>query len=216
MKAINLGCGLVVAPGWINIDNSPNARLSKYPALRWALWKVGALSEGHYNIKWPASIEIHDLTRKLPYPDHHIDYVYTSHFIEHLERSEAEQLLREVFRVLKPCGIVRIVVPDLAIGVRQYVEAIGSNPEDADAAPRFLSWLQLGTSRTRSPHRWMYDAPSLKRILKAVGFDDIAACEYRQGRVPDCEILDSRPEDSLHIEAAKPEQRTPIGGPSAS
>jgi hypothetical protein len=28
-KAINLGCGLSIAPGWMNIDNSPNARLSK-------------------------------------------------------------------------------------------------------------------------------------------------------------------------------------------
>jgi hypothetical protein len=33
--ALNLGCGLSIAPGWINIDNSPNARLAKYPRLRW-------------------------------------------------------------------------------------------------------------------------------------------------------------------------------------
>src|SRR4029077_9096433 len=64
--AINLGCGLSTAPGWINIDNSPNARLAKYPWVRWTLWKIGILSDLHYSVNWSDSIQTYDLKKTLP------------------------------------------------------------------------------------------------------------------------------------------------------
>ena len=77
--ALNLGRGLSIAPGWINIDNSPNARLAKYPRLRWTLWKLGILSDFRYSVNWDRPIKIHNLKKGLPYADSSIDYVYTSH-----------------------------------------------------------------------------------------------------------------------------------------
>lgn len=202
--AINLGCGLSIAPGWINIDNSPNARLAKYPWLRRALWKFGVLSDHHYSVAWPKSIELHDLRKALPHSDSSVDYVYTSHFLEHLSREDASRLIGESFRVLKPRGLVRVVVPDLAIGARNYVATMQSNPNDPIAAPEFLNWLQLSRLGVRDPHQWMYDAPSLTAILAERGFTNVTVCKYRQGKMPDCDILDNRPEDSLHLEAEKP------------
>jgi SAM-dependent methyltransferase len=204
VKGINLGCGLSVAPGWINLDNSPNARLVKYPLLRWGLWKLGVLSNFHYAVQWPESITIVDLRKPLPFADGTIDYVYSSHFLEHLSVDDARRLLREVFRVLKRGGLMRIVVPDLALGVRQYVTALETNPHDTQAAPTFLNWLQLSRPGLRDPHLWMYDAPSLSAMLGEIGFARTAVCEFRKGSVPDCDILDNRPEDSLHLEAEKP------------
>lgn len=202
VKALNLGCGLSVAPGWINIDNSPNARLSKYPLLRWLLWKLGILSDLHYRINWSKTIEIHDLKKRLPYADSTIDYVYTSHFLEHHALVDARRLIAEVFRILKPGGVARIVVPDLALGARLYLNALESN--DPKAAPEFLSWMQLSRQGVRDPLLWMYDAPSLGAMLTETGFTRVSVCAFKQGRVPDCDILDNRPEDSLHIEAEKP------------
>lgn len=204
LKSLNLGCGLSVAPGWINIDNSPNARLAKYPLLRKVLWKLGLLSELHYAVKWPASVVTCDLRKRLPYADSTIDYVYTSHFLEHLSQSAAQKLLVEVFRVMKPGGLLRVVVPDLAIAVRQYVAATQANPHDANAATEFLHFLQLSRPGTRDPHLWMYDAPSLAAMLHDCGFIKAVVCEYKKGRMPDCDILDNRPSDSLHLEAEKP------------
>jgi predicted SAM-dependent methyltransferase len=203
-KAINLGCGLSIAPGWINVDNSPNAQLSKYPLLRWALWKARVLSNQHYRVSWPDSIKIHNLKKRLPYEDSSIDYVYTSHFLEHLALTDAERLIKEAFRVLKPGGVIRVVVPDLALGARQYLASLEANPDDARAAPNFLRWLQLSRQGVRDPHLWMYDAPSLTSMLADAGFINVAVCRFRQGRVPDCETLDNRPEDSIHLEAEKP------------
>lgn len=204
VKAINLGCGLSIAPGWINVDNSPNARLSKYPLLKWFLWKLGILSDHHYSVKWPASIETYDVRKKLPFADSSIDYVYTSHFLEHISYADAHRLVKEIFRLLKPCGVVRIVVPDLAIGARQYLAAMEANPKNAKAAPDFLNWLQLVDSGVRGRHLWMYDAPSLSAMLEGVGFIHPVVCGYQKGRVPDCDILDNRPEESLYLEAEKP------------
>ena len=202
--AINLGCGLSTAPGWINIDNSPNARLAKYPWVRWTLWRLGVLSNHHYAVPVPRSIEIRDLKKPLPYADSSIDYVYTSHFLEHLSRDDGKKLIGEAFRVLKPRGLVRLVVPDLAIGARHYVATMQSNPNDAKAAPEFLNWLQLSKPGVRDPHLWMYDAPSLTGVLSECGFINAVVCEYQEGRVPDCDILDNRPEESLYLEAEKP------------
>jgi predicted SAM-dependent methyltransferase len=204
IKAINLGCGLSIAPGWINIDNSPNARLSKYPLLRWLLWRFRVLSDVHFRVNWPRSIEIHNLKKRLPYEDASIDYAYTSHFLEHLALKDARSLMKEVFRVLKPGGVIRIVVPDLAIGARQYLASLNGNSHNGKAAAEFLSWLQLSKPGVRDPHLWMYDAPSLTAMLSEIGFRNVVVCEYRQGRVPDCDVLDNRPEDSLHLEAEKP------------
>lgn len=204
VRAINLGCGLSVAPGWINIDNSPNARLAKIPLLRELLWKVGLLSDHHYAVKWPASVKYHNLKRRLPYPDRSIDYVYTSHFLEHLSQNDAQRLIAEAYRVLKSGGLIRIVVPDIALSARKYVAAIKANPNDANAATEFLNSLQLGWHKARDPHLWMYDAPSLTGLLTGHGFINTVVCEYRSGRVPDCDTLDNRPEDSLHLEAEKP------------
>lgn len=202
--ALNLGCGVSIAPGWINIDNSPNARLVKHPVLKWSLWKLGVLSDHHYAVPWATSIRVHNLKKRLPYPDASVDYVYTSHFLEHLTAEDARRLISEVFRVLKPCGLLRLVVPDLAIGAGHYVEAIQADPNDARAAPEFLNWLQLGSSVARDPHCWMYDAPSLAAVLRDCGFVNPVVSEYRKGRMPDCEILDNRPDESLFVEAEKP------------
>ncbi len=202
--AINLGCGLSSAPGWINIDNSPNARLAKHPRLRWSLWKIGILSDSQFAVEWPASITSRDLRKKLPYSDGSIDFVYTSHFLEHLPLQLARQLIEEVFRVLRSGGVARIVVPDLAAGAREYLNAIQKDPSDGNAANNFLEWLQLGRPGIRDPHCWMYDAPSLSAMLAEIGFTSVVVCQYRSGRVPDCDILDNRPEDSLHLEAEKP------------
>jgi predicted SAM-dependent methyltransferase len=202
--AINLGCGLSTAPGWINIDNSPSARLSKYPLLKLILRKLGVLSNPHYGAQWSRAIEVRDLRKPLPYDDLSIDYVYSSHFLEHLSPDDGQKLIGEVFRVLKPRGLVRIVVPDLAIGARHYVAAMDSNPNDAKAATAFINWLQLSTTGLRDPHLWMYDAPSLAAIFSECGFINTVVCEYRKGRVPDCDILDNRADESLYLEAEKP------------
>lgn len=48
---------------------------------------------------------------KLPFDDGSIAAVYAQHFLEHLTGSEVVEMFEEVERVLKPGGVMNIVVP---------------------------------------------------------------------------------------------------------
>ena len=51
--------------------------------------------------------------RKIPEPDESYDAVYSSHTLEHFGRNEILPILLEWLRVLKPGGILMIIVPNL-------------------------------------------------------------------------------------------------------
>ena len=55
----------------------------------------------------------HDITKGLPFRDNEFHAVYHSHVLEHLQPADGEKLLDECFRVLRPGGVLRIVVPNL-------------------------------------------------------------------------------------------------------
>lgn len=86
MKFLNLACGPVylIDDHWVNID----------------FVSVGREVIGH------------DLLTSLPFDDSEFDLVYSSHFLEHVPRSCVHTFLLECKRVLRPGGILRLVLPD--------------------------------------------------------------------------------------------------------
>lgn len=72
-----------------------------------------------------------DIRQALPYADDSFDVVYSSHVLEHLTPDAGERFLREQFRVLKPGGICRVVVPNLEEICRIYLRHL----EEADRTP---------------------------------------------------------------------------------
>ena len=53
---------------------------------------------------------IADIEKGLPFlPDNSVDELFSRHLLEHIEN--LEPLIREIFRVLKPGGIHRVIVP---------------------------------------------------------------------------------------------------------
>ena len=93
---LNIGCGSKIHPNWINMDLA-----ARCPGVR-----------------------AHDLRRGLPLPDRSADACYSSHVLEHLTPAEAGFFIREQFRVLKPGGIIRVVVPDLEPICRNYCRGL--------------------------------------------------------------------------------------------
>tara|TARA_Y100001938_G_C8088348_1_gene433482 strand:- start:1747 stop:2589 length:843 start_codon:yes stop_codon:yes gene_type:complete len=64
----------------------------------------------------------------LPYEDHSVDYVFSSHFFEHIRDDLAQHLINESYRVLKHRGTIRITTPHfekmknaLALGDESYI-----------------------------------------------------------------------------------------------
>lgn len=86
----------------------------------------------------PASPEVTriDAQDGLPFADATFRAVYHSHVLEHLHPDDARGLLRECHRILKPGGVLRVVVPNLEEIARCYLarlEEARAGAPDADA-----------------------------------------------------------------------------------
>lgn len=200
---INLGCGLLTHPNWVNVDGSWNARLAKHPLLRKALTVLHVLPKEKEAVPWSRDIFIHDIRKPLPFRDNSAEAIYASHVLEHLYREQGQQLARESFRVLVPDGIVRFVVPDLNAIVREYLggQPFGEVPASQKATPSGDLLNERLLMRWPSPskhnfvlkayeamqdfhsHKWMYDAGSLAALLRLAGFVDVSQKNYAESRI---------------------------------
>jgi len=199
---VNIGCGLAVASGWINIDGSLNALVATLPPFvhRYFYRLTGArqyYSRDEYLLLLREHRFVHhDLRYGLPLADEIVDYLYSSHFIEHLFRKDAEYLLRESYRVLKPGGIIRISVPDLEYAITLY--------KDGEKEKMLSNYFFVEDDNSYyARHKYMYDFDMLAEILDNINFINIQRCTFRKGLTPDIETLDNRAGDSLFLEATK-------------
>ena len=200
---INLGCGLTVAPDWLNIDGSLNAFVAHYPRFIKKSFFSFSGSSNYYsknqyiNILDNNRFVFHNLSYGLPIGDEKANFCYSSHLLEHLTKHQGEYLIKEIFRVLKPNGLVRIVVPDLEFAIGLY---------EKGQKKRMLSdffFVDLDGSYL-ARHKYMYDFQLIKEALEQCGFINIIRYVYQQGYTPDIEILDNQQEVSLYVEAQKP------------
>ena len=198
-RRLQLGAFDQVQEGWLNTDVTPHLFVARVPGLAWLLHRVGVIGADRYaahRLGTFRRLSYLDVTKRFRFHDETFEAVYASHLLEHLDRDLAQQCLKEVHRVLRPGGILRIAVPDLDGVVGQY------DPTDPDG---FLAGLYDAHSRRRSRtslHRWMYNAKSLGELLRRVGFREVQRCEYRQGRCPDVEQIETR-RWSLFMEGLK-------------
>ena len=199
---VNIGCGLAVVPGWINIDGSLNALVATLPSSfhRLAYRFTGAhryySREEYCRILQDHCFVHHDLVYGIPLADNMVDYIYSSHFLEHLSRQDGVSLAEEMFRVIKPGGIVRISVPDLAYAVSLY--------EQGYKEKMLISYFFVEDDDSYfARHKYMYDFNMLSEMLIGAGFVNVRRCKVREGRTPDLDALDNRPEDSLFVEAER-------------
>ena len=175
---------------WTDIDGSWNLKVQK------AWW--GRMSAGFVarrsGFRWPSHVQWMDITKGLPYTNGSVDVIYASHVLEHLYRDDALRLLNECKRVLKPDGIIRLVLPDLKKIASDYLA-----DESADAAVRFNDHLLMRSPRAprsffdklkylladHHSHKFMYDVPLLISDLKDVGFRSCAEKLFLESRIPE-------------------------------
>ena len=138
MKKLNLGCGLNAPAGWINIDASFTARLSKLGRFYKLLCKILRIKL----IPWPKNIKILDVRNGLPYPDSSVKAIFSSHMLEHMHYEEANFVIKECYRCLVKGGIIRIIVPDLYQIAKRYVDSVNRNPK-GEHSHSFLKNLNM-------------------------------------------------------------------------
>src|SRR5262249_18115380 len=158
---LHIGCGQRYLSGWINIDIHPA------PLAMNALWN-------------------------LPFSDGSARYVFVSHMLEHLfYPHDAHKFLADVYRVLAPGGIVRIIVPDIA----QCIEAYATDnqlffesrrktwtwwPEKRTRLEDFLAYAGAAPEPASlfDAHKFGYDFETLQRALTDAGFKNVMRSDY--------------------------------------
>ena len=122
-----------------------------------------------------------DLVRPLALPDEGFAYAFGEHVIEHIPERTAFSLLRELHRILRPGGVLRLTTPDLQKLIAIYEDR---NPViDRESYSRWLSGL-VGRPRERAcqvlndnlrlwGHRYVYDEQDLTARLREAGFAEV-------------------------------------------
>lgn len=198
---INLGSGLYVADGWIHVDGSVHGLLSRAPKpmLKLLYRSANSIRADFTESEYIQRLHNHrfvfaQLEKRLPFDDAIADYIYSSHVLEHFFLDDARALLREIRRILKPAGTVRICVPDF-----DHAVSLHQKGDPRAALSYFFTESRAGYYRQ---HRYMYNYEVLSAVLRDCGFRSIQRCSFQQGRVPDLDKLDNRPEETLYVEAS--------------
>ena len=119
MKYLNLGCGSIFSSDnkWSNIDFT----------------------------SYSEHVIGHNLIEGIPFEDNYFDLVYHSHVLEHFTKVDGILFLKECYRVLKPGGTIRIVVPNLENIVLEYINILNLGMQDLNNAEleEKYNWILL-------------------------------------------------------------------------
>jgi predicted SAM-dependent methyltransferase len=177
VRRLNWGCGEHPEPGWLNSD-----------------------------VKDVPGIDIvADVRSGLPLASDTIDYITSIHALPEISYPDLVPALTELHRVLKPGGVLRLVLPDLERGIQAFhdqdLEYFHVPDEDARSiGAKFVTQMVwYGYSRTLFVHDFV------EELLERAGFSQVHRCEYRQtaGPWPDIVELDNRERESLFMEGVK-------------
>jgi predicted SAM-dependent methyltransferase len=115
LNKINLGCGSKFSNDWTNVDFTQH-------------------SEG---------IIAYNLTKGIPFENESFDIVYHSHLLEHFTKEGALSFLKECYRITRVNGIIRVVLPDLEIIARLYLENLEKSILNEATAQKKYEWILI-------------------------------------------------------------------------
>jgi hypothetical protein len=98
------------------------------------------------------------------------------------------------YKILKPGGIFRCIIPDLEYAARLYLKELDEG--DRNASIKFIaSTTMLGVEQRskglkgimvsvfgNAKHLWMWDSQSLSEELSKVGFKSIRNCSFNDSK----------------------------------
>lgn len=178
---LNVGCGTDYKNGWINIDNNSDNNIDKL------------------DLNW-------DLRNALPFEEDSADFIFNEHFIEHLTIEEAKNIIKDLMRVLKPGGVMRIAMPDLESVVDHYLNVpLNKDPVIKDFHLEFVEtraeWINM--SFRWWGHKWLYDWEELQRRLSEAGYSKVKRCKLRESKHRELRNLEIRDGSLLIAEVVK-------------
>ena len=151
IRKVQLGAGGSRLKGWLNTDIEPGGDGLAYL----------------------------DATKRFPFEDASIHYIFSEHVIEHLTYDEGKAMIAEAYRVLAPGGKMRVSTPNLM----QFIALFDRNLSDEarayiDGKLKWHRWpkepnaaaIILNLQMSSWGHKFMYDFETLSGALVREGF----------------------------------------------
>lgn len=156
---------------------------------------------------WTPEIDVcWDLTKNaLPFQENYFKGVYTEHCFEHIPFEDFKKRMKDIYRILKPEGTLRLIMPDGEMYIDIYEQRKKGESVKMPYEEGYISTMHRinGIFRNHG-HQFIYDFNTVKIILEDIGFKNISKEQFRQGRnkklLRDTEF---RAVESLYVEATK-------------
>lgn len=142
-----------------------------------------------------------DIRNRLPFADDIVDRIFLEHCLEHVTMRDAWNFLDEALRILKPGGVIRIVVPAVDQILRQTNDDYRQFM--TQQAPQWFP--AAGLPKPEAPisdknivkaiifchgHQSAWTEDLLAAFMAAVGFE-VARCAYGRSHYPELHNIDS-------------------------
>jgi len=188
---LHLGCGTVYLDGWINVDIEQEG-YSYLTKDRPDLMEVNKTTlDNYYKYPYDAPFDERggdfvvadvywDMTQ-VPYPwdAESVDKILCVGTLEHFYRWEAERMLAEWLRLLKPDGEVLVDVPDMIASLAMIKSA--NKIEEVEYAIKLIYGSQKNTF---SLHKWGYTFWTLQHLMRHVGYKKVFLVDLIEHEYP--------------------------------
>jgi predicted SAM-dependent methyltransferase len=177
VRRLNWGCGRSPAPGWLNSDRNPGKGVDI----------------------------VADIRDGLPIDDDSLDYVFSMHALQEVPLADLIPVLRELHRVLRPGGVLRLCLPDAEKGIQAYLAGDRGYFQVPDEDARSLGGKFVTHMLWYGHSRVLFTRDSIEELLEKAGFDRVVHVSHGETASSHPEIveLDDRPRESLFVEAFK-------------
>lgn len=130
-----------------------------------------------------------NIEQRLPYQDRTVDFILVEHCVEHVEYKKALEFFKECRRILKPGGVLRVIVPSIEQIMR-------------DGTPDYFrftqKWQGIGPTARGAMHaiihahghQMAWTASGLECALFYSGFEKIVRCEPKMSQHPELRDVD--------------------------
>lgn len=104
-----------------------------------------------------------------------VKYIYNSHILEHIPRSQVRKVVKEWYRVLEDKGKLFVCVPDIENLFKIYLDNLEDyDKEDKQQVVELSCGIVYGGQVNKYDFHYMgYSMKTLKKLLEEIGFIDV-------------------------------------------
>jgi len=188
---INVGCGSNLIKDWLNVDLYPHFGATRVDGA--SAW---------------------------PFADGTFQACLCEHMIEHVPKRIGAELVSEVFRVLRPGGVLRVVTPDLGFFARcvqqpdpQVLQLYSTAVQNLLGRDTMSVCDLVNEVFYNHGHRYIYSVDELATVLTRAGFSELRIGRGGEPFATDFKGVEGHPRlmgweanrfEAMGIEARKP------------